>query len=226
MIGVGCLLLLPACIRDNEPSGPPYYAFTAADRSWLQHHVGDEWVFANAAGVRQTFRVMQVEEEKKTRIHFPFGPTSQVGYYYDYWEARLGLLDSIGVASQLGPSMTLRFRTRSDPAASNQIPAPAKGAILSGGGDYLNFRQDCLLGGEDGFYHNFALQTNPAAFRNYATGFRTYTDVQALVAQANVPYSFNCFRVYPPKVQAFYYSRQFGPVQIITITGEVWSRIP
>jgi hypothetical protein len=219
----GALLSSGCALDDDNPSGPPYYTFTASDRLWLQHRVGDEWTFEHPTAGTQRFRVMTVEEEKRTRVHFPFGPTSQDGYYYDTWSAQLLLTDSMGTRSHLGTSLSLQFRKTVDPAQASQIPTPPQGERFIGGGYYLSFEQKCELGAEDGFYHNYMLADSPGY--SYTAGQRTYSDVQNVVVQPRT-YGFDCFPGYPRRVRAFYYSRQHGIVQIITTTGQVWNRVP
>ncbi|MCC3158506.1 hypothetical protein LJ737_14745 [Hymenobacter sp. 15J16-1T3B] len=56
-------LLVGGC-RKHTPE-PAYYKFSADDRRWMQHRVGDEWRFQNGRGQQRVYRVERVFEDAK-----------------------------------------------------------------------------------------------------------------------------------------------------------------
>ena len=231
-------LLGPTSCKKESPeveglsyvNGVPYYHFTTTDQLWLQARQGDEWKFENTQGYRRAYRLTVTQELRAEHLSRPpvgsIIGSAKLLNYFDTAFLRVSRTDSNRTAINDGAGM-LRFSR--DAALLTNLNSGGKDPNTSWfyvKGEWYDFVGNTDLISD--YYTCRGLKFPQAAalsgpFASLTVRGWLYTEVVAFVG---TPRGADCAPLPPSYMQELYYDRQAGLVRMVSLSGEVWDRVP
>ena len=225
------LLGLASCKKEslNEEglsyvNGVPYYRFTDADRLWLQTQQGAEWKLENVRGTQHIYSVTvrQRLQAENREVQSP-GPNFASPKLFNYYDsAVLGVNSSDTANTGVGG----QFRFCRDAAYPIRNAAGSGPSQFYAAGEWFKF-----IGNTDeqsDYYACPGLKFPGGSQLNGPFLFLTvrgkqYSEVLLFAATTRKQ---NCSVPTGSSIKDLYYDRRAGLVRMVSLSGEVWDRVP
>lgn len=203
--------------------GVPYYHFTDNDRPWLQSRQGDEWRLVNANGYQRVYRAGIIQtlqgENKSTSSGIP-GHTKLLNYY-DQVTVGISRIDSSRGGGSLrfyrDAAMLTNLNSGGFDRNTSRFYAEGEWYEFVGNTDLISDYYSCR-----GLKFPSGAALN-GSFQQLTVRGRQYNDVVAFIGTSRGP---TCTPVPSSYMQELYYDRRAGLVRMVSLTGEVWDRVP
>ena len=225
-------LLGPTSCKKESPeveglsyvNGVPYYRFTDSDQLWLQTQQGANWKFQNSRGIQRTYSVtlsQRLQAENK-QVQSP-GPNFAAPKLFNYYDsAVLGVSSSDTANTGVGG----QFRFYRDAAYPIRNAAGSGPSQFYAAGEWFKF-----IGNTDeqsDYYACPGLKFPGGSQLNGPFLFLTvrgkqYSEVLLFAATTRKQ---NCSVPTGSSIKDLYYDRQAGVVRMVSLSGEVWDRVP
>lgn len=230
---VSIALLVSACKKEADPvpglryvEGVPYYHFTAADQPWLQLQQGTEWRFENSRGYQRVYEVYQRWEntQAENRTLVPTGSfigSAKLLNYYDELLVRVRRTDSLSSGGEFrfhrAAALKATLRVQGSDPTKSRLYVAGEWSEFVGNTDLMSDQYACR---GLKFPQAAALE---GPFQQLTIRGRPYTEVVTFTGTFRRP---NCRPASYSFMQELYYDRQAGIVRMVSLSGEVWDRLP
>lgn len=208
--------LLSSCVKGKQDPAP-YYQFLPSDREWLQFSKGNTWVFENARGARHQFRVDTVvlREHEAAYSHPLGGGPGSVLYYFDQFSMHVASLDSSGRGG------TFKFvREPQDGNTSKPVVFRPECVWYN----YLGI--DSGSGGFIPYVLNLPLNLGNPSFKQLTIRNVSYTHIIEINATTTSTIRGQWPLYTATVIKQILYDQQAGIIRLLSISGEVWERVP
>lgn len=207
------LLLCAGCHKSETA---PYFPFAAADQQWLQAQNNDEWLFGNSRGQQLRFRLTQVGFRHKIPVQATGVLGNQgVPCYYDDYRFSVSRVDSVAYA---GSFLFRSIPDGGDARSTSGVYAAVSewkqllGTSLPDGGQYC---QQLGMVGDVRQLPATALMIR-GQYYNHVLHFAASADIPIPCRQSAAR----------PAMSQVWYDRSAGIVQMQSVDGELWQRLP